>query len=187
MKFSKEELSKMEFNDVHIMEEEQDLFSAEDCCYVCGSSLDNLTVGFNEKEQLSKYECAHCGAVFVTLKGSSDRILLKGEVRNWPDYLMETLEFPFEAVIIESSDREFFDPNYDGPGYLDDVKVLEVFYSMKYGVEAVIRMGRKKYPQILCFMEATDEGSRNYLELENYKRWREKYWLSDYLKALLGI
>jgi len=57
---------------------------------------------------------------------------------------------------------------------------------MKYGVEALIRKGRRTYLQILCFMEAVDPDTRNYDELENYKRWRDKYWSSDYLMALIG-
>ena len=113
-----------------------------------------------------------------------ERILLQGKERDWLEYLQETLEFPFVAEIIELNDREFFDPYYDGPGHYDSVKVLEVFYSMKYGVEALIRKGRRNYQHLLCFLEASDPDSRNYDELENYKRWRHKYWLSDYIVAL---
>ena len=185
MKFSKEELNKMSFSDAFKLEEPSD-YEAEDCCIICGNKLENLKIGFNEKEQLYKYECANCDAVFVMPKNSArgERVLLQGEERNWPEYLMEALKFPFEAEIIESNDREFFDPNYDGPSLYDTVKVLEVFYSMKYGVEALIRKGRRTYQQILCFMEALD--TDNYEELENYKRWREKYWLSDFIAALTG-
>ena len=35
-------------------------------------------------------------------------------------------------------------------------------------------------------MEAEDPDTRNYDELENYKRWRDKYWLSDFIVALTG-
>jgi hypothetical protein len=187
MKFSKEELCDMRFNDTFELEEPDD-FEEEDCCIVCGNKLENLKIGFNEKEQLYKYECANCDAICVMPKNSTrdERILLRGEERNWPEYLLETLKFPFDADIIESNDREFFDPDYDGPRLYDTVKVLEVFYSMKYGVEALIRKGRRTYKQILCFMEAADPGSRNYVELENYKRWRNKYWLSDFIVALTG-
>ena len=184
MRFSKEELSKMTFDDPFEVEESED----EDCCFVCGNELENLKMGFNKEEQLYKYECPNCNSVFVTPKDSSsdERYLIQGEERNWPEYLSETLKFPFTAEIIESSEREFFDPDYDGPCLYDTVKVLEVFYSMKYGVEAIIRKGRRTYRQILCFMEAADPESRNYTELENYKRWQDKYWLSDFIAALTG-
>ena len=119
MKYSKEELSNLEYNDAFEYEEPDD-YSSEDCCYVCGSALDNLTIGFNKTEQLYRYECASCGAVFIIPENSRKRILLKGEERNWPDYLSETLQFPFEAEIIESTDREFFDMNYDGPCRYED-------------------------------------------------------------------
>lgn len=36
-------------------------------------------------------------------------------------------------------------------------------------------------------MEAYDSDSSNYEEMENYKRWREKYWRSDYLVALISF
>jgi len=185
MNYSKEELSNMEFSDAFILEE-PDKYEEEECCIICGNKLENLKIGFNEEAQLYKYECANCNAVFVMPKKSarSDRILLQGTERDWPEYLMDTLEFPFFADIIESNDQEFFIPDYDGPSLYDTVKVVEVFYSMKYGVEAIIRKGRRKYQQILCFMEASDPDTSNYDELENYKRWRNKYWLSDFLVAL---
>lgn len=185
MKFSKEELRNMRFIDAFTVEKCGD-YEDEDCCIICGNKLENLKIGFNEKEQLFKYECANCDSIFVMPKNSArdERTLLQGEERNWPEYLLETLKFPFDADIIESNDREFFDPDYDGPSLYDTVKVLDVFDSMKYGVEALIRKGRRTYQEILCNMEAADPDTRNYDELENYKRWREKYWLSDFIVAL---
>ena len=99
------------------------------------------------------------------------------------------LEFPFEAEVTDThDDRAIFDwKNFDGPKSMDDVTVLEVFYSMKYGVEAVVRKGQKKYHHVLCFLEIYDDDSQNYVELENYKRWRMKYWSSDFLSALFGV
>ncbi|MDR1206187.1 MAG: calcium-binding protein [Peptococcaceae bacterium] len=186
VKLSKEKLRKMNFDDTVDPQEPGD-YDEEDCCGICGNKFENLKISRNAKEQLYKYECANCGAIFVTPENSAktERVLLQGEARNWPEYLLETLKFPFNANIIESNDREFFDPDYDGPSLYDTVKVLEVFYSMKYGVEALVRKSRRTYQQILCFMEAADYDTRNYDELENYKRWREKYWLSDFLVALV--
>jgi hypothetical protein len=187
MKFSKKKLCDLKFNDTFELDEPGD-FEEEDCCIICGNKLENLKIGFNEKEQLYKYECANCNSVYVIPKNAArnEKIFLQGEERNWPEYLLETLKFPFDAEIIESNDREFFDPDYDGPSLYDTVKVLEVFYSLKYGVEALVRKGRRTYRQILCFMEATDPNTRNYDELENYKRWRDRYWLSDYIAILTG-
>ena len=184
MKFSKEELSIMDFNDPIEIEEYDE--GEEDCCLICGNELKNLKISFSKENQLFKCECSNCNSIYVMPKNSlrDERFILQGEERNWPEYLSEALKFPFNAEIIESNDREFFDPDYDGPCLYDSVKVLEVFYSMKYGVEAKIRRGRRLYRQILCFMEAADPDSRNYYELENYKRWRDKYWLSDFIVAL---
>ncbi|MCL2121163.1 MAG: calcium-binding protein [Clostridiales bacterium] len=193
MKFSKEDLLQMRFDDPVPLPEpdddddDDDIFEdAEECCIICGNEIANLKISFNEKEQLYKYECANCKTIYVMPENArmKDSVLLQGEERDWPAYLQETLAFPFNAFICESNDREFFDPHYDGPRLYDAVKVLEVFYSLKYGVEAVIRKGRKVYSQILCFLEVEDFDSRNYEEIENYKRWREKYWLSDFLVAL---
>jgi len=187
VKFTKNELKNMEFNDAFELEEPGD-YEEEDCCFICGNKLENLKIGFNKKEQLYKYECANCGSVYIVPKNtrSEEWVLLKGKERDWPKYLENTLKFPFIAEVIETTDQEFFDPNYNGPRRYDDAKVLEVFYSMKYGVEALIRIGRKTYEYILCFLEAADADTRNYEELENYKRWREKYWQSDYLAAFIG-
>jgi len=193
MKLSKETLCKMEFNDhfAHL-EPEKDEESDEkndNCCMICGTKLENLKIGFNEKEQLFRYECTNCDSVYITTESNAreDRVLLKGEHRNWPEYLMEKLKFPFEVMIIEESEKAFFVDDYDGPRIYDIAKVFEVFYSMKYGVEALIRIGRKKHRHLLAWVEVLDKSSSNYVEIENYKRWRERYWLSDYLVAILGV
>jgi len=185
MKLSKEELYKMEFND-HFKLQEADSNDEDDCCIICGTELGSLKIGFSKKEQLFRYECANCDSVYVTTDSNAreDRVLLKGEHRNWPEYLMENLKFPFEATIIEESDRAFFDDEYDGPRIYDEAKVLEVFYSMKYGVEALIRIGRRTHHHLLAWVDVSDEDSSNYIEIENYKRWRERYWLSDYIVAI---
>ncbi|MCL2321212.1 MAG: calcium-binding protein [Oscillospiraceae bacterium] len=182
MDFNKEEVNKLEFSVIE--NEEGKEKDDEDICRVCGSNS-GFIVGYNEKEQIYKYECKNCGAI-TAVNSDGEEIFLKGEERDWVKYLSENLEFPFMAEITEMSDREIFNPDDPGPiCYMDIVKVLEVIYSFKYGVEAVIKKGRKKYTQILCFMEAVDSDSRNYVEIENYKRWRDIYWKSDYLTALI--
>ena len=42
-------------------------------------------------------------------KNDGDVVILRGEERNWPEYLMKKLKFPFEVTIIEESDKAFFD------------------------------------------------------------------------------
>jgi len=135
---------------------------------------------------LYRYDCSNCDSVYVKSEKDGDITLLKGEIRDWPEYLSENLKFPFEVMIIEENDRAFFDLEYDCPRRYDNATVLEVFYSMKYGVEALIRIGRKTYHHLLCWVEVLDENSPNSVEIENYKRWREKHWRSDYLMALFG-
>jgi len=182
MKFTREELNKMEFNEHFSFNEADD---DDDCCIVCGNEIRNLTIGYNEKEQLLRYICSNCDSVYISTLANAreDRVLLKGEYRNWPEYLTEKLKFPFEVVITEESDSAFFNDDYDGPRLYDYAKVLKVFYSFKYGVEALIRIGRRTYQHILDWVEVIDEDSDNFSEIENYKRWREKYWLSDYIAA----
>ena len=81
VKFSKEELGKMKFGDTFKLQEPDD-YEDEDCCIICGNKLENLKIGYNEKEQLYKYECANCGTIFVmTIDSERDeRFLLQGEV-----------------------------------------------------------------------------------------------------------
>ena len=173
----------MSFNDTFQLKEPKDSEN-EDCCVICGNKLVNLKIGYNKKEQLYRYECTNCDAIYVISENTKrrERVLLQGKARNWPEYLMKTFKFPFAAIVIETNDREFFDPEYDGPRLHETVKVLEVFYSMNYGVEALVRKGRRTYVQILSFLEALD--ANNSKELENYKRWRDKYWASDFIIAL---
>ena len=116
--------------------------------------------------------------------GRADSIMLKGEPLDWPEYLMEKLKFPFEVTIIEESEMAFFANDYDGPRIGDNAKVLEVFYSFKYGVEALIRIGRRTHQHILAWVAVDDFKSPNDEIVENYKRWRERYWGSDFIMAI---
>ncbi|MCL2336222.1 MAG: calcium-binding protein [Firmicutes bacterium] len=182
MEYSKETLSNMEFNDEFTRDECEE--NEEVICSVCGSNSDIL-IGYNKNEQLFRYECTNCGAVVV--EGNEDSILVKGEERDWEKYLSETLEFPFVAQIIETSDREFFNPEDPGPiCFLDIVEVTEVFETSKYGIIVVIKKDREKHAKPIFYIEAVDYESQNYVEIENYKRWRDNYWSSDYLMNLLS-
>ena len=180
MDISREEWNNMEFSCVEKEEGEE-----EEICRVCGSNS-GISVGYNEDKQIKKYECTNCGTV-IAVNSTGEKTFINGEERDWVKYLSENLKFPFIAEITEMSDREMFHPDDPGPiCYMDDVKVIDVCESFKYGVLAVIKKGRSKYTYLLCFMEVADIDSRNYVEIENYKRWRDNYWISDYIKALSG-
>jgi hypothetical protein len=63
--------------------------------------------------------------------------------------------------------------------------VLDVHYAINYGVVAEVQKGNTVYPIALCFLAALDD--HNYVELENYKRWRENYWVSDLFAGFARI
>jgi len=185
MRLTTQELSKIDFNDDFSFEElkksmEYDsLIEKEACCYVCGDELENLKIGFNAKEQTYKYECSNCSAIYVIHETSefTETAILQGEERNWPEYLAETLAFPFFADVEDDGGRSFFNPDYEGPSIYDTVKVLDVHYAVNYGVVAEVQKGNKVYGIALCFLVGLDDHS--FKELENYKRWRDNYWTSD--------
>lgn len=151
-------------------------------CCICGNEP-ILRIGYNKKEQMYKNECKNCGAITVAHRETGKITLIKGEARNWEKYLSDNMEFPFIAQIVEITGREFFNPDDPPPiGYMDIVKVLEVYETPIYGIVAVVQKGRKEYIQPLCFLEAEDINSRNYTEMENYNKWREYYWSSALFK-----
>jgi len=63
--------------------------------------------------------------------------------------------------------------------------VLDVHYAATYGVAAEVQIGNKVYGLALCYLVGLDDHS--YVELENYKRWRDNYWVSDFLTGFVGI
>jgi len=186
MELTTQELSKIEFTDEFSFEElkksmEYDSFiEKEACCYVCGDELENLKIGFNAKEQIYKYECSNCSAIYVIRETSEfiEIAILQGEERNWPEYLAEAFVFPFYAKVEDDGGRSFFNPDYEGPSTYDTVKVLDVHYAVNYGVVAEVLKGNRVYGMALCFLAGLDD--HNYQELENYKRWRDNYWVSDF-------
>ena len=183
--FETEELENMEFNDEfektysEIREEEYD--DEGNFCSLCGS-LD-IKIGYNKKEDIFKIECSKCGGIIIEDENTTMRF--KGEERDWPEYLSETLKFPFIGQITEMTDREFFNPDDPGPIlYLDEVHVVAIDYSFKYGIVAILRISRRHYEHPLCFVDPVDDESKNYDEVKDYQRWRERHWLSDYIAAL---
>ena len=192
MEISTQELSKIEYKDAFSYEdlkksmEYDSLNEKEACCYVCGNELENMNIGFNAKEQLYRYECSNCSAIYVIHETSEfiETVILQGEERNWPLYLAETLVFPFFAEVEDDGGRSFFNPDYEGPSTYDTVKVLDVHYAINYGVIAEVQKGNKVYGIALCFLVGLD--GHNYIELEKYKRWRDNYWVSDLFAGFTG-
>jgi len=185
MGLTTQELNIIDFKDEFSFEElkktmEYDsLIEKEACCYICGDELENIKIGFNVKEQTYKYECSNCSAIYFIHETSefTETTIFQGEKRNWPEYLAETLVFPFYAEVEDDGGRSFFNPDYEGPSIYDTAKVLDVHYAMNYGVVAEVQKGNKVYGIALCFLVGLDD--RNFEELENYKRWRDNYWTSD--------
>jgi len=55
---------------------------------------------------------------------------------------------------------------------------------MNCGVVAEVQKGNRVYGIALCFLVGLDD--HNYKELENYKRWRDNYWISDLFDGFAG-
>ena len=186
-----QELENIEYKDAFSFEklkESMEYDSSVDskaCCFVCGNELENMSIGFNAQEQLYRYECSNCNVIYVIHETSefSETVFLQGEERNWPVYLAETFDFPFSAKVEEDDGRAFFNPDYEGPSIYDIVKVLDVHYAYNYGVTAEVQKGDRVYSIALCFLLGLDD--HNYKELENYKRWRDSHWVSDFWVDLL--
>ena len=192
MELTAQELNRIEFKDEFSFEELKEsmeydsLIKKEACCYICGAELECLKIGFNAKEQMHKFECSNCSAVYVIHESSEfiETIILQGKERKWPEHLADALVFPFLAEVEDDGGRSFFNPEYEGPSTYDTVKVLDVHYAMNYGVVAEVQKGNKAYGIALCFLAGLDD--HNYRELENYKRWRENYWVSDLFAGFVG-
>ena len=73
--FSREELMRMEYNDPFEIEK-PGKYEEDDCCYICGNEFEKLTIGFNEKEQIFRFECANCDSVYVGFKGAREKFIL---------------------------------------------------------------------------------------------------------------
>jgi len=91
-----------------------DEFEADDeICEVCGNDS-MLRIGYNEAKHLLKFECSECGAVFI--EESNDKTtMIKGKERDWGEYLSKNLSLPFEAIVTDVSDEEFFGVGDPGP------------------------------------------------------------------------
>ena len=73
-------------------------------CSICGA--DTALTGWNEEKELSRFECSECGAVFVC-DNDYNETLVKGEKRNWADFLSANLHFLLQLSLPSSKERTF--------------------------------------------------------------------------------
>ena len=152
-------LQNIEFNGE--FEEETDI------CSICGA--DTILTGWNEEKELSRFECAECGAIFI-YDSEYNETIIKGEKRNWTKFLSKNLTFPFEARIAEIQGNLFKET---GPlRYNDKVAVIKVTGDSKSrGIVVKIEKGRKTYKFPLSDLAIDDKDNPNYRVLDNYRTW----------------
>lgn len=140
-------------------------------CSFCGSESDER-IGYNEKLDLLKRSCSNCGAIYID-DGKGENIVLKGEKRDWAKYLSQHLIFPFEAIVDEISDEEFFGAgNLPAIRYNDKLTVIGVGGDFDlYGIIVDVKKGKKKYAYPLCDLEVVDKKSSNYKLVADYNMW----------------
>ena len=159
---SKATLANLEFSD----EFEEDT----DICSNCGSDTETL-IGYNEKLNLFKYECKNCQTVTVVDDESGKRIIIEGKKRDWEEFFSKNLAFPFEGVIDEYSDEEFFGKSV-ALRFGDRVTVTKIIYEDDlYGVLVEIKKGRRKYHFPLCDIAVADKKSSDYKKVDDYRTW----------------
>ena len=140
-------------------------------CSNCGSDSDER-IGYNEKNDLLKRACSNCGMVYIE-DADGEITVIKGEKRNWGNFLKQNLSVPFEAIVDEASDEEVFGVGKPGPiRYKDKVTVEKInLEDEKYGVIVDIKKGKKTYSFPLCNLAAADTKSPNYKLLDDYRTW----------------
>ena len=147
----------------------EDEFEADcELCDICGNDAMPRS-GYNEKQDLLKFECPECGGIFIE-DGKGDTVIVRGEKRDWPKYLAENLNFPFDAIVMEASDEEMFGIGKPGPiRYGDVLTVMSVdFEDALYGVLVTVKKGRKKYSFPLMDLAAKDKDSHNAKLISKY-------------------
>jgi ribosomal protein S27AE len=134
-------------------------------CSICGA--DTVLTGWNEEKDISRFECAECGGIFI-VDNKGKETIVNGKKRNWFKFLSNNLVFPFDARIDEG---DIFDEA--GPlRYNDKVVVQKVSGDFDlYGIIAKIKKGREIYEFPLCDLAIDDENSPNYKILDNYRTW----------------
>ena len=144
-----------------------------DICFNCGSESENLT-GWNEDKYFSKLECSNCNIVSILDENTGERSVIEGDARDWETFLQDNLVFPFEAIVDECSDREFFGRNPGPIKYKDTliVKAVELDDDLRGIIVEVKKKGerRKLYYQ-LCDLDVVDKASINYKLVNDYRVW----------------
>ena len=148
-------MENIEFNDE--FEEEEEI------CPICGG--DAQVTGWNEEEELSRFECADCGAIYV-YDIDYDMTILKGEKRNWEKFLAANLSFPFKGVVDEYQGEK-------GPIRQGDFVTVNKIMGEDdmYGVIVEIHANKKKFHFPLCDIGVCDLTSANYKIVHNYGIW----------------
>ena len=152
-----------------------DEFEAEegDICFNCGSESENL-IGWNEDKYMSKLECSNCNIVSIVDENTYERHILEGDVRDWETFLQDNLSFPFEAIVDECSDREFFGMNPGPIKYKDRLIVNAIEMDDEFRgiiVEVKKKGGRRKFYYPLCDLDTVDKTSINYKLVNDYRVW----------------
>jgi hypothetical protein len=138
-------------------------------CTICGA--DASLTGWNEEKDLSRFECAGCGAILV-YDGEYNETILKGEKRDWEKFLSENLRFPFVAVVTEYQSDDVFAKEKGPIRQGDKVEVHGVAGDDDFhGIIVALKIGRKRYHFPLCDLAAADDQSFNHTLIDNYGSW----------------
>ena len=153
-------MKNIEFNDE--FEEEPEI------CDICGG--DAKLTGWNEEKELSRFECADCGAIYI-YDNEYNQTIVKGEKRDWVQFLNNNLSFPFNGIIDEVQGNPFKEET-SPIRYGDAVVVTKIITEDDlYGVIADIQIKKKRFRFPLCDMAAADSKSVNYKIVDNYRTW----------------
>jgi hypothetical protein len=140
-----------------------------DICSICGA--DSSLTGWNEEKELSRFECADCGAVFI-YDNDYNETLLKGEVRDWEKFLSKNLSFPFTAIVTEFQGDNIFIEEQGPIKQSDKVLVNKVVGEDDlYGVIVAIKIGKKLFHFPLCDLDVLDKKCTNHKLVQNYGVW----------------
>ncbi|MDR1530726.1 MAG: calcium-binding protein [Clostridiales bacterium] len=136
-------------------------------CSICGG--DSVLTGWNEENDLCRFECTDCGSIII-VDSEYNETILKGEKRDWVTYLKEHLVFPFDARIDEVQGHALFE---EGPlRYGDKVVVKKI--SGEFGMHNIIadiKKGTETFRFPLCDLAAEDKKSPNHYVLDHYRTW----------------
>lgn len=138
-------------------------------CSICGA--DTALTGWNEEKELTRFECSECGAVFIC-DNDYNETLVKGEKRNWADFLSTNLRFPFTAIVTEFQGENIFAKERGPIKQNDKVFVYKVIEDDDhYGILVEVRVKSKSYTFPLCDLAVANKSDVNFKIVENYGVW----------------